>query len=615
MASLLLKKMSNKVSMFVTFNIFLVLCTQNTMVRTVRANSKVHIVYMGEKHHHDPEVVTSLHHDMLASVFGSKEAAYDSMVYSYKHGFSGFAAKVTESQAQKIAELPGVIRVMPSHFYSLQTTRSWDYLGLSPSSPTNLLHDTNCGDGIVIGLLDTGIWPESKVFNDEGLGPIPNQWKGAKWYIDGFLAENKQPFNTTDSPDFLSPRDVVGHGTHTSTIAVGSFVYNASYRGLGLGSVRGGVPRARLAMYKVCWNVPRGQCSSADILKAFDDAIHDGVDVISVSLGTQLPLFSEVDDRDTISIGSFHAVAKGIPVVCAAANEGPSAYTVENTAPWILTVAATTIDRSFPTPITLGNNLTILGQAIFAGKEVGFTGLVYPENPGLIPSLAGVCESLLLNNTPVAGSVVLCFTTVASRTPVATAVSSVRAAGGVGVIVAKAPGDVLGPCSNDFPCIEVDYELGTHILFYIRSTRSPTIKLSPSEQLVGKPVSTKVATFSSRGPNSIAPAILKPDIAAPGVSILAGSSPYDPFMDGGFALHSGISMATPHVSGIVALLKALHSNWSPAAIRSALVTTSSSITVMITNKSCNLWCKLINHINAKFLDSMEDGSIQRAYLR
>lgn len=225
-----------------------------------------------------------------------------------------------------------------------------------------------------------GIWPESDVFNDEDLGPIPNQWKGqcvsgqqfnaskacnnkligAKYYIDGFLAENEQPFNTTDSPDFLSPRDVVGHGTHTSTIAGGFFVYNASYKGLGLGTVRGGAPHARLAMYKVCWNVPRGQCSNADLLKAFDDAIHDGVDVISVSLGTQLPLFSEVDDRDAISIGSFHAVTKGIPVVGGAANEGPSSYTVENTAPWILTVAASTIDRSFPTNITLGNNLTIV---------------------------------------------------------------------------------------------------------------------------------------------------------------------------------------------------------------------------------------------------------------
>ncbi|KAK9926443.1 hypothetical protein M0R45_023675 [Rubus argutus] len=182
-----------------------------------------------------------------------------------------------------------------------------------------------------------------------------------------------------------------------------------------------------------------------------------------------------------------------------------------------------------------------MGQALFAGTEVDYTGLVYPENGGLIPSLAGVCEALLLNNTPVAGNVILCFTSVAS---------------------------------GDFPCIEVDYELGTRILFYIRSTSSPVVKLSPSMTLVGKPVSTKVAAFSSRGPNSISPAILKPDIAAPGVSILAASSPFDPYMNGGFALHSGTSMATPHVSGIVALLKALHSNWSPAAIRSAIVTTA-----------------------------------------
>ncbi|XVF51177.1 hypothetical protein PTKIN_Ptkin04bG0163500 [Pterospermum kingtungense] len=110
----------------------------------------------------------------------------------------------------------------------------------------------------------------------------------------------------------MSPRDVAGHGTHTSTITGGSFVSNASYKGLALGTVRGDVPRARIAMYKVCWNVPQGQCSSADILKAFDEAIHDGVDVLSLSLGTQIPLFAEVDERDGIAIGSFHAVAKGI---------------------------------------------------------------------------------------------------------------------------------------------------------------------------------------------------------------------------------------------------------------------------------------------------------------
>lgn len=166
--------------------------------------------------------------------------------------------------------------------------------------------------------------------------------------------------NTSGDQEFLSPRDANGHGTHTASTAGGSFVGNVSYKGLGSGTVRGGAPRARLAIYKVCWDILGGQCSSADILKAFDDAIHDGVDVLSLSIGSSIPLFSDVDERDGIATGSFHAVARGITVVCGAANEGPSAYTVHNTAPWILTVAASTMDRAFPTSITLGNNKTLL---------------------------------------------------------------------------------------------------------------------------------------------------------------------------------------------------------------------------------------------------------------
>ncbi|KAK6275222.1 Peptidase S8/S53 domain - like 10 [Theobroma cacao] len=594
MGRLLIAISSYRTSLILLVNLFLILNGQNRFAAAVNAESRVHIVYMGERQQNDPKLITEFHHDLLATIVGSKEAAVDSMVYTYKHGFSGFAAKLTESQAQQISELPEVVHVIPNRFHSLQTTRTWDYLDISSYSPFNLLHDTDMGDGIIIGLLDTGVWPESVVFNDEGLEPIPARWKGlcesgqlfngttdcnrkligAKYFIDGFLAGNNQPFNTTDNPDYMSPRDSFGHGTHTSTIAGGSFVANASYKGLALGTSRGGAPRARIAMYKVCWNVPQGQCSSADILKAFDEAIHDGVDVLSLSLGTQIPLFAEVDERDGIAIGSFHAVANGIPVVCAASNFGPAAQTVHNTAPWIITVAATTLDRSFPTPIMLGNNVTILGQAWYAGKEIGLTGLVYPENPGLRPTLAGVCESLSFNHTSVDGKVVLCFTTVTGRSAVSSAVSAVRAAGGVGLIVAKNPGHVMGPCGDDFPCVVVDYELGTEILFYIRSARSPTVKISPSKTLVGKPASIKVATFSSRGPSSITPGILKPDIAAPGVSLLAASSPLDPFMNGGFALHSGTSMAAPVISGIIALLKSKHPNWSPAAIRSAIVTTA-----------------------------------------
>ncbi|OMO97790.1 hypothetical protein COLO4_14369 [Corchorus olitorius] len=555
---------------------------------------QVYIVYMGKRQHPDVELLTRTHHQMLATVLGSEETSKDSMVYSYKHGFSGFAAKMTEAQAHQLSKLPGVVHVTRNQFYKPQTTRSWDYLGLSSNgSPSNLLHKSKRGNGVIIGLLDTGIWPELEVFNDEGLGPIPSRWKGvcesgesfdgekacnrkligARYFIRGLEAAYGQPYNSTQNDDVLSPRDSSGHGTHTSSIAGGSFVANASYHGLGLGTVRGGAPAARLAMYKVCWRLyDAGVCADADVLKAFDEAIRDGVDVLSVSLAADIPLYSEVDQRSSISIGSFHAVAKGITVVCAAGNAGPRTETVQNTAPWILTVAASTVDRSFPTPILLGNNQTIMGQAMFTGeKEVAGT-LIYPEVSDLMVSRN--CESLSSNDDWMAGKVVLCFASEYNQSMLDDAIESVKDGGAKGVIVARSPRDYLYSYATHFPCVQVSYETGTQILYYIRSTSNPQVMLRPSRTHIGKPVSTNVAYFSSRGPSSNAPAILKPDIAAPGVKILAAIPPFDQPTTGAFAFLSGTSMATPHVSGIVALLKSLYPDWSSAAIKSAIVTTA-----------------------------------------
>lgn len=148
----------------------------------------------------------------------------------------------------------------------------------------------------------------------------------------------------------------MGHGTHTSSTASGAEVKNANFRGLAQGIARGGAPSSWLAIYKVCWAT--GGCSSADLLAAFDDAIFDGVDIISASLGSPPPLPTYVDDA--LAIGSFHAVARGISVVCSAGNSGPYPQTVINTAPWVITVAASTIDRDFPSVITLGNNRTVV---------------------------------------------------------------------------------------------------------------------------------------------------------------------------------------------------------------------------------------------------------------
>ncbi|KAI4312437.1 hypothetical protein MLD38_037247 [Melastoma candidum] len=123
--------------------------------------------------------------------------------------------------------------------------------------------------------------------------------------------------------------------------------------------------------------------------------------------------------------------------------------------------------------------------------------------------------------------------------------------------------------------IQVDYEIGARILHYIRSEKSLTVKLSPIRTLIGKPITPRVAFLSSRGPNYIAPAILKPDITAPGVNILAAVPSIFDKADNGYAILSMTSMSTLHVAGIVAILKSLHPDWSPGAIRSAMVTTAS----------------------------------------
>lgn len=158
----------------------------------------------------------------------------------------------------------------------------------------------------------------------------------------------------------MSPIDVDGHGTHTSSTATGNAVAGASLSGLAKGTARGGVPSARVAMYKVCW--ASTGCADMDILAAFDAAIHDGVDVISISIGGGA--FGNYSD-DSISIGAFHALKKGIITVTSAGNDGPTPGSVVNHAPWIVTVGASAIDRKFISLLELGNGKNISVKFIY----------------------------------------------------------------------------------------------------------------------------------------------------------------------------------------------------------------------------------------------------------
>lgn len=333
---------------------------------------------------------------------------------------------------------------------------------------------------------------------------------GAKWYVKGYEAEYGK-MNTTDINEYMSARDAVGHGTHTASTAAGALVADASFRGLASGVARGGAPRARLAVYKVCWAT--GDCTSADILAAFDDAIHDGVDVLSVSLGQAPPLPAYVDD--VLSIGSLHAVMKGIVVVCSAGNSGPYSETVINSAPWVLTVAAGTIDRTFLAKITLGNNISYVGQTMYSGKHAATTmRIVYAEDvssDNADDSDARSCTAGSLNATLVKGNVVLCFQTRGQRAA-QVAVETIKKARGIGVIFAQfLTKDIAS--AFDIPLVQVDYQVGTSILAYTTGTRNPTVQFGCAKTILGELIGPEVAYFSSRGPSSLSPSILKVNIS------------------------------------------------------------------------------------------------------
>ncbi|KAG2671483.1 hypothetical protein I3760_14G138200 [Carya illinoinensis] len=554
----------------------------------------VYIVYLGLNHIHDPTLTSKYHHKLLSNVFASEEDAKQSMLYSYKHSFSGFSAKLNSTQATALAKMEGVISVFRSKTLQLHTTRSWDFVGLTLDNNEVTPLQLAFGDDIVVGMFDSGIWPESESFSEEPrMNPIPSTWRGecvkgdrfdpktncnrkligARYYLKGFEEENG-PLSMSGIPEYQSPRDFLGHGTHTASTAVGSIVKNASFFGLGLGTARGGAPRARLAVYKICWanKVFNSVCSEIDILAAFDDALHDGVHIISASFGPRPPILALFET--SAGIGSFHAMQLGITVAFSAGNEGPDPSLVTNVAPWSISVAASSVDRMFRTQILVDNSLSIMGESFLPTEIKGKLAdpITYFEN--------GVCNSDYYNNESkqAVGKVVVCFST---NGPIDDAVAAVKTANASGLIfvepMTRQTADV-----EIVPTVYVNFEQGTQIKNYLFESPSlPRVRIIPTKTIIGKSPAPTVADFSSRGPSSLTPDILKPDVTAPGVSILA-AWPYDtsPTLSPSdkrrvsWNFQSGTSMSCPHVSGVAALIKSAHPRWSPSAIRSALITTA-----------------------------------------
>ncbi|KAL3819639.1 hypothetical protein ACJIZ3_005544 [Penstemon smallii] len=318
---------------------------------------------------------------------------------------------------------------------------------------------------------------------------------------------------------------------------------------------------AHLATYKVCSS-------------AMDAATEDGVDVLSISLGG----FSGPFHDDNIAVGAFTAMEKGIFVSCSAGNSGPFNTSLSNEASWILTVGASTIDRKLVSTAVLGNNQELNGESAFQPRDFSSTQLprVYP---GSSTSYFGAqyCSQRSLNNTNVQGKVVLCH--VGGATTGIEKGQEVKDAGGIAMILINVQQQGFSTSANAhvLPATHLNYEDGQKVLAYVNSTSTPTAAILFNGTIIGDKNSPMVASFSSRGPSRASPGTLKPDIIGPGVNILAAwpnSLENNTNTKNTFNIISGTSMSCPHLSVVAALLKSSHPNWSPAAIKSAIMTTA-----------------------------------------
>jgi hypothetical protein len=546
------------------------------------------------------------HTAALARVGGRK-------VYDYRYSFNGFAAELTEAQAQALRNSEGVLAVTKDTLQSADTSSTPAFLGLDAAEGlwAALGGARSAGEDIVIGVVDSGIWPESLSFSDR-TGANGNATRTGKlsyrhipgWH--GHCVEGEafpddscnqkligaRHFNEAwggdegieaDRPwEFTSARDYNGHGTHTASTAGGNRGVAVTGPASFFGTISGIAPRARIAAYKAIWSTQDGGTASgfsSDLVAAIDQAVADGVDVINYSVSGSSSNF-----LDPAEVSFLFAADAGVFVSASAGNDGPTSGTVAHPSPWITTVAAGTHNRDGQGSVTLGNGTTYNGASL--ASAVGPVSLIDSTAaglPGADATKAGLCYSAadndgapVLDPAKVAGKIVVCDRGVTARVNKSAAV---REAGGAGVILVNVTPSSINADAHSLPTVHVDSGVDGAVRTAIKAyaaTAGATARINQATLVFDAPAPF-TASFSSRGPLTAGRGdLLKPDVIAPGQDIIASVAPPSSFGQN-FNIYSGTSMSAPHVAGLAALLKDLHEDWSPMMIKSALMTTATDV--------------------------------------
>lgn len=534
-------------------------------------------------------------------VLRSVGAPTSALTHQYSVSFNGFTANLTASQVNALEKSPNVLRVWKDEKRTGDTVSTPRFLGMDGSTGVwqkQFGGPNQAGAGMIIGVIDSGIWPENPSFAETAMSAteratIASKWKGKcepgtsgtpvkcnnKLIGAQYFAENATvyPF------EFKSPRDYNGHGSHTASTAGGNDGVKATIDGSDVGTMSGMAPQARIAAYKALWATPDGSASgsTSDLVAAIDTAVGDGVDVINYSISGSREYVVTPDELAFLS-----AADAGVFVATSAGNSGDTVGTssVAHNSPWTMTVASSTHDRGSKKTITLGNGQSYDGVGV--GEGVGPAPLVTAASvaaAGVPADAARLCYSDADNNpgngvqpaldpAKAKGKIVICDRGGNARTDKSLAVKN---ATGVGMVLANtAAGQSLDADYHAVPSIHVDATTGSAIKAYA-ATSGATATISAVDP---KPVrAPEMSGFSSYGPALAGGGdLLKPDITAPGSSIIAAVAP--PGNNGNnFGSYSGTSMSTPHIAGIATLLKQKYPTWSPAAVKSALMTTATTL--------------------------------------
>lgn len=522
----------------------------------------------------------------------------------YSNALNGFAVRTDLRSADAMAHNPDVALVLPDELRQPTAVGSDDHQGEKGSGAVNGLNaflgltrkgeayaSGVTGQGVLVGVIDTGIWPEHPSFADDGtLPPAPkldssvrsacnfgntawnandkpftcnNKLVGAREFLDTYKA------NAGLTPhEFDSARDNEGHGTHTASTAAGDANVHASISGVSKGVISGIAPRAQIIAYKALGD---GGGFTSDLSAAIDQAVADGVDVINYSIGGGAQTVS----GDTIAF--LFAADAGVLTAVSAGNSGPGAATIGGPAdvPWVTAVGATTYPTFYRGIVKLGNGKSYVGGSVTKG--LSRAPMVDAAKAGMAGASApSLCTAGSLDPAKVAGKIVICGR--GSNGRIAKSFE-VQRAGGVGMVLYN-QNDVDNIFTDNFyvPTVMVDKTPGQAILDWVNS------RADAEGQLVAGGITTApfptptVAAFSSRGENPTAGDIIKPDVSAPGVQVMAGNTPFPSpgSQPAGelFQAIAGTSMSSPVVAGSYALLRQVHPDWSAAAAKSALMTTA-----------------------------------------